>query len=317
MFETTTIDTETTGMEPHDVVIEMAAVRRDWHYHFMVNPGDVPVVPEARAAHHITDAELAVCATAEVWLPTVMELTGRPDHVLVFHNAEFDTRMIQQTWPQIGGAPHICTYRCSLQLWPDAPSHSNQVLRYWLSLHVEKTRLHPHRALPDALVTHALVMRMIEDLVYGRNEHVRLPDLPAEELRDAAIERLVHLTTAPVVLHRVRFGKHQGLLWKDVPRDYLQWIIRQADFDRDVLHTARTLIGSPPATPAGEHAWLGQRFCLVMNLEQDGFGSELGDYTAHQGQVVTVTRELPDSMVAVQASDGWVGNVFKNELRAP
>ena len=49
---------------------------------------------------------------------------------------------------------------------------------------------------------------------------------------------LVELCKQPVLLRTVRFGKHRGDLWKDVPRSYLSWIVNQ-DFDRDVIHTAR------------------------------------------------------------------------------
>ena len=41
---------------------------------------------------------------------------------------------------------------------------------------------------------------------------------------DGSVERLLELTETPALLKTVPFGKHKGgQLWKDVPRDYLQW----------------------------------------------------------------------------------------------
>lgn len=219
------IDTETTGLGEADQVIEFAAVWPGGHSHFLVRP-TVPVNPEARAQHHITDRALAGATDAPGWQPHLegpLAEHGTP----AFHNAEFDMRLITQTWPEIAFAPHICTYRCALHLWPDAPSHSNQVLRYWLGLDVDADlmRLPPHRALPDAAVTYAILERMITE----RSE-----------------AELIALTQAPVVLHRVRFGKHVGQAWSEVPHDYLRWILKQ-NFDRDVLHTALHYLEAPHA----------------------------------------------------------------------
>jgi len=38
-----------------------------------------------------------------------------------------------------------------------------------------------------------------------------------------------------------RYGKHFGTKWADVPRDYLQWVVKQ-DMDEDILFTARTIL---------------------------------------------------------------------------
>jgi exodeoxyribonuclease X len=211
------IDTETTGMSPDDQVIEWAGVWPGGQACFLIKP-TVLINVEARAAHHITDRMLDNVANAKTWRPTLekhLSEHGTP----VFHNAEFDVRMIKQTWPGIVIASYICTYRVALHLWPDAPRHSNQVLRYWLGLEPKiKTNLPPHRALADAAVTAAILDKMMETV---------------DE------ERMLELTTMSAVLHRVRFGKHVDWLWSDVPHDYLRWILRNGEFDHDVIYTAK------------------------------------------------------------------------------
>ena len=43
----------------------------------------------------------------------------------------------------------------------------------------------------------------------------------------------------PVLLPRITFGKHRGKGWKDVPLDYLDWLIAQRDLNPDVRFTAQ------------------------------------------------------------------------------
>jgi len=57
-------------------------------------------------------------------------------------------------------------------------------------------------------------------------------------LETHTLDDLHRLSYQPVVLLKVRFGKHRGLLWSQVDRGYLQWVVKQADMDDDVRHTA-------------------------------------------------------------------------------
>lgn len=213
------VDTETTGVSEIDQVVELALVTaKSWSS--LVRPS-CPVSPEARAAHHITDEELADAPT----MANLLERRGLPEFapssetVLVAHNAEFDRRVLIQSGVPVSLLPErtICTWRCALHLWPDAPRHSNQVLRYYLDLDVPPLDMSPHRALPDALVTLALLNRM---------------------LLECTMERLVKITAEPALLGVVRFGKYRGTRWQDLESGYLRWILKQ-DFDEDARHTAR------------------------------------------------------------------------------
>jgi exodeoxyribonuclease X len=227
------IDTETTGMEEQDQVVEFAAVtlrndgpdcswRIDRTYTTLVRP-TVPVSVGARATHHITDAELAGARPMDQLtrdLEDIAPPSARGGSVFIAaHNAEFDIRMLRQSGvpDSILSAPKICTWRCALHLCPDAPSHSNQVLRYYLGVEVPPIDGPPHRALPDAIVTASVLLWMLDQ---GKT--------PAE---------LVALTAAPALLNTLRFGKHRGQRWADVESDYLRWILRQ-DFGADEKHTA-------------------------------------------------------------------------------
>ncbi len=62
------------------------------------------------------------------------------------------------------------------------------------------------------------------------------PEKNEEELKALMID----ISSRPSVLYMCKFGKHKGVLWSEVPRDYLDWVVNKSDFtDEDVLYTAK------------------------------------------------------------------------------
>ena len=223
------VDTETTGVDEQAEAVELAVVEAGWQWHSLVRPlGKVNC--EARATHHITDRELKRAPTMEKLLARNPWLFSAD--YLVAHNALFDVGILENSRVPKARLPKgiICTLRCASHIYPEAPSFKNQVLRYYLDLKPTMPRgLPPHRALPDAIVTHALLRNM---------------------LRKYSLEELAEMTKQPVLLRLVRFGMHRGQLWSAVPVEYLQWILKK-DFDEDVTYTANHWLnhhGTPQAT---------------------------------------------------------------------
>lgn len=213
-FETTGIPNET---DPQAIVeigwqdIEFdgmgwAGLIPDGRSSFLCNP-ERPIPHEAMAVHHITD-DMVADASGNVGL------IGTPDYFCA-HNADYERQFYDP------GVPYICTYKVALRLWPDAPSHGLQFLRYHLNLPVEAAAAFPpHRAGPDAYLGAVLMVRIIEE---GR----------------ASLEEMVRWSSGPALLPRVTFGKHRGAKWEDVPTDYLDWLANKSDMDRDVKANAR------------------------------------------------------------------------------
>lgn len=221
-------DTETTGFDPdQDAVVEIAAVDVqdgqvvDSREH-LVNP-EIEIPPVASAVHHIVDKDVEDAPRlSEVW-PAYRPGEGV---VPVAHNAAFDARFL-------GQEPHdwICTYRLASHLWPDAPGHSNQVLRYHLELTVPGADgLLAHRALADAYVTAALLGPLLQDAQEAGLNTVA-------DLRRRCWEPIIHSTC--------RFGKHRGKPWAEVPVDYLRWMVRQGaeSWDSDTWATIHYYLG--------------------------------------------------------------------------
>lgn len=218
------IDTETTGLAQGSEPIEIALVRvnegeiRSWD-HSVVRSAKVVEI-EARAAHHIQQEEIDKAPLLVDVVPGWLH--EWPTHIAA-HNAVFDKRIME---PYLFGLnlhmmPWICTYKCAVKLWPDLYSHKLQSIRYSLGLKVTiPVGLYPHRALYDALVCAALLQHMLTQ-------------------PGVTLDQLESWSGAPLLLSKVPMGTHRGKKWKDVPRDYLNWILRQSDMSEDIHATAR------------------------------------------------------------------------------
>ena len=221
-FETTGIDTKTC----HPVEVALAHEQFSWQQ--LIKP-PIPIPPETSAIHHISDEDVA---KSSAWVDVREELIGTMLRgnvsnsrlpILVAHNAEYEKGVLANTPAGCADFPPviwICTYKCALRVWPDAPAHKNEVLRYFLKLGTNRGRQghqQPHSALHDTLVTR---------------------DLLLELLKHATIEQLVEWTELPAKLPYVPFGKHYKKPWSEVDSGYLMWVGKQADMREDVKFCA-------------------------------------------------------------------------------
>lgn len=238
------IDLEISGLIAEtDRVVEAAIV---WceirgicaEHSSLYDPG-IPIPPAASAIHHITDEDVK-------GLPKFSseEFFSDPDNrdvdFYAAHNAEFDGSFLKPV-PK----PLVCTMRLAQKLWSDFESYSNQYLRYRLGLKppIDKNAA-CHRALPDDLVTATLLIHELNAVLNSVDIDVR------ESVPNNTVEELVAWIERPMLLNRIRFGKHgpangkPGLLWSEVPKDYLRWIVNNMqDADRDTMFTARHYLG--------------------------------------------------------------------------
>ncbi len=217
------IDFETTGMEPPFEVCEVGhcdLTRNGEAWDVGVPEASLCGVkvmpPEVRAVHHITLAETVGFEPFEAHL-----LLEASDHcaVIAAHNMEFENRWLQAD----GLMPLLCTYKAALRVWPEAPGHSNGVLRYWLEdqglLRLDfDTAMPPHRAGPDAYVT-AHILKAL--------------------LMRATAREMVAWTREPRLLPTCPLGKFRGSKWPDVEAGFLNWMINQPTMEADLKWNAQ------------------------------------------------------------------------------
>jgi exodeoxyribonuclease X len=233
------IDLETTGSNPpaHGVCeIGWQDVMQDpegrWSVtesrgSVLVDPGR-PIPAVTMAVHHITDEDVAGAG----WWRDIAPGVLRTDALaLAAHRAAFEQRFC--TSELTGGAQWICTWKCALRLWPDSPSFSNQVLRYWRKPEGldRDLGLPVHRALPDAYVT---------------AHHLR------DMLNEAPVEQLLAWSAEPGLLPRVPAGPDRGKYWHELETDALRRYT--ADRNEDFRFSAKTELERRDAEPLDQVA---------------------------------------------------------------
>ncbi|RKQ68984.1 exodeoxyribonuclease X [Litorimonas taeanensis] len=238
-------DIETTGTDPKtDEIIEIGSQKwinpqpsfgvegpdeqTSWvKFSALVRPNQ-SVPAETSAIHHLTDWHLSEALDlSDVLTDFTYKMHPRP--IFAAHNSTFEASFLEASLAEKGVKPRwICTYKLALHLFPDAPSHSNSSLFYFLGVFknlpefwesfLQKNRL--HRAWPDAYITTQLLNIFLN--------YVSIP----EALR---------ISSAPALLPKVNFTKdHRGKKWAQMDESFLTWVLHpDRDFDADVIHTAQ------------------------------------------------------------------------------
>lgn len=216
------IDFETSGTEPPaGKVCEVGICDLDLTARKVMQPkswlcGVDIMPPEVRAVHHIS---LAECAGSDLFKADDMfaHVNGMPAAIAA-HNAEFETKFFDSP------VPVICTYKAALRVWPDAPSHSNGALRYWLEdagkIAPDHALTQPaHRAGPDAYVTAHILLALFDAGATGRD--------------------MVQWTKEPRLLPTCPLGKFRGVPWSEVEAGFLGWMLRQPTMEEDLKWNAQ------------------------------------------------------------------------------
>jgi exodeoxyribonuclease X len=194
----------------------------------MLVDSGIPVSIGARAVHHISDEMVA----GEVNPSEACGLAAQGEHIFVCaHNVDHEKNYVGP-----GVAPGtdierkwLCSYKAALRLWPEAPGHKLQELRYFLKIDDAedfdpKLAMPPHRAGADSYVCAHVLRKVLAEAKAQNIDH----------------DRLIKWSTGPALLYICFLKKYKGTPWKDVDKGYLDWIVNKSDIsDRDIRATAK------------------------------------------------------------------------------
>lgn len=215
-------DSETTGVTEPVALVESALIElsivgglpiisKDGCIPHRWNPGR-KIEYGAMATHMIEDADVADCPPAAGFhLPEGTEY-------IVGHNVDYD-------WKVIGEPPvkRICTLALARSLWPTLDSHKQLAVMYMLQpTRARELARNAHGAAADALMSAILLYRMAKKLG-GIESWEQLWELS----EDARIPKVM------------AFGKHKGAPVKELPSDYVSWLVKQPDMDPYLLKALR------------------------------------------------------------------------------
>ncbi len=177
------------------------------------------ISPVSSGVHHITTDMVVGQLPLEEVGPTLLRDMNDGD-LFAAHRIEYERRFFDG-----GGHKWLCTHRCAYDLYPDAPSHALQALRYYLCLEAEgmdsAEALPAHRAGPDAYVAAWLLATILKHTADG------IPGLLATSNR-------------PILLRKMQFGnKYWGRPFEEVDTGYLEFVIGLTDISDDLRHTCK------------------------------------------------------------------------------
>jgi exodeoxyribonuclease X len=221
------LDTETTDIGPDDRLCQIAyKPEGEEPVCELFNPGR-PISIEAMSIHHITNKMVENKPTFQgsrlyVQLNTLVQDEG---NVFVAHNAKFDVEMLKREGIHLNRV--ICTLKLARYLDTNGviPKYNLQYLRYYLGLEIDAK---PHDALGDILVLEAVFQRIFDKFI-------------SNGLSDP-VDEMIKISSNPILIARMPFGKHRGQLFSEIPPDYLEWLLT-TDLDEDMEYTVKRCLG--------------------------------------------------------------------------
>ncbi|MBJ8476600.1 putative quorum-sensing-regulated virulence factor [Acinetobacter bereziniae] len=168
-----------------------------------------PISFGAMAVHHILESDIAEKPSYETFeAPTDCEY-------LIGHNIDYDIKVLQLGNPDFKPKA-ICTLALSRMAWANADAHNISALIYMITNGSEKAReriRNAHNAKTDILLTATILKKICEKLA----------------IRDMA--SLYQMSEIARIPKTIGFGKHKGSAIKDLPHDYINWLLRQSELD--------------------------------------------------------------------------------------
>ena len=229
------VDIESTGVDlEKDRIIQIAVLIQEnnsLRYFSDLCYTDTPITYSSMGIHHITPEMIEDKYWAyETDSYLALQERNTPTNYFISHSNGLDLEMLKgeglECQMQI-----VDTKRCAEHILKDAEDYKLQTLRYQYGLYKKETQIletlgldsiKPHDALGDAIL-HYLLFNLLLEKVNGN------------------IKELIDLTTKPILLEMVSFGKYKNKtsfeeLFNSNP-NYLVWIYANMNMWEDLEHT--------------------------------------------------------------------------------
>ncbi len=232
-------DTETTGTEQEDRIIQIGAIilepkSKELVYDELCK-SEVDIKLEAMEIHNITQ-ELIENKPNFIETDFYKKLLSinNKDNYLIAHNINFDLTMLEKEGFE-NNLTTIDTLRCAMHLLPDSPYHRLQYLRYSLDLYKKEKQeaeklnitIKAHDALGDVLIMKLLLTILVNEV------RQQFPNTDV-------MGKLAELTQKPVLMKTFKFGKHKGKNIEEIAQtdiSYLKWMRNNLDLDENMTFT--------------------------------------------------------------------------------
>lgn len=273
-------DTETTGIDLEDQIIQIGAIITDTKGELYKKgvydelcSSNIPIKLQAMSTHGLRQADIdgkPSFKKTEFW-EDLNELNSFENY-LIAHNSPFDLGMLEKHKFE-NKCQVIDTLRCAMHLYDLKVPHVNaghgqedlieeeirnkennivpnyklQTFRYKLYSKEEEDKeaqkYNVQIKAHDAIGDVLILKLFLKSLFLRAKKEFNLEN-------SKVMDKLVELSCEPVKLKMFTFGKHRGVTYEDVlhnDRGYLEWLLREQDklgekCDKNIKHTLRELL---------------------------------------------------------------------------
>ena len=202
------IDTETTNADDTAEIIEAAWLDMDGGEYCERFKPQGQIAFGAMATHHILPSDLEGCRESAAFILPACDF-------VVGHNIDFDWRVMGSP-----DAKRICTLAFCRHLWPELDSHKQGAMMYFLFGEEAREMVQKaHCALDD--------VKMCQMIFYACINELAQRGVNVDSWED--IWQASEMARIPTVMS---FGKHKGKPLAEVPEDYINWYLKQAEQDQ-------------------------------------------------------------------------------------
>jgi len=240
------LDTETTGTGENDRVIQLGYIvlgAKEIEVQNEFCSSDTPISFGAMEVHGITPEMIEGKPTCQetTAYKRLLEL-NTDDNYMIIHNAPFDLEMLQKD-DFNNQMKVIDTLRVAKHVLPDEDAHRLQYFRYKFELYKEEQKeadalgivVKAHDAIGDVLIL-KLLLSKLRSIVEAEFPHAN------------PVEKMVELTSTPILVKTFRFGKHKGKTLEEVAASdagYMRWMLSSMDnLDEDLRYSINSVLGS-------------------------------------------------------------------------
>ena len=214
------LDVESTGLEEDDRLVQVAYVYNGVEKESFFDPGR-PMSVRSMEVTHITNKHLEGKEKFQGsdFYSELKSILEKKETIFVAHNAPFDISMLTREELVVGAFIDTIKIAQELDIKGEIPAYRLQYLRYHLGIELDDACAHD--AMGDVKVLIALFERMYDKM------HV---DMTHEDI----MQKMIHISSLPVLINRFNFGKYNGEMIADVARQdrgYLEWLLGQKETD--------------------------------------------------------------------------------------
>ncbi|MBL4730668.1 MAG: 3'-5' exonuclease [Sulfurimonas sp.] len=240
------LDTETTGTGENDRIIQLGYIvlgAKEIEVHNEFCSSETQMSVGAMEVHGITPDMLEgkpTCLEMDAY-KRLQEL-NTSENYMILHNAPFDIGMLEKEGFS-NQMQVIDTLRVAKHILPDEDAHRLQYFRYKFELYKDEQKE------ADALGIEVKAHDAIGDVLMLKLLLSKLRSLVQEKYPEQnPVEKMLELTTTPIIIKTFRFGKHKGKSLEEVAQSdagYLRWMLSSMDsLDADLKYSINLVLGS-------------------------------------------------------------------------